>query len=89
VSILTDTPVTYNDPGVDDRMLPSLNRAAGPEHLVNMHAVTLARILLSFSESPRAFLFLFGAMPLDADPKKAAYHHTPDFFIDERHSSQG
>jgi amidohydrolase len=84
VNILTDTPVTYNDPALTTRMLPSLNRAAGADHVINMHAVTGAEDFAFFQQKVPGLFFFVGAMPLDADPKKTASHHTPDFFIDEK-----
>lgn len=83
VSIITDTPVTYNDPALMTKMLPSLQRAAGADKTMNMHAVTGAEDFAFYQQKVPGVFFFLGAMPADADPKKVASHHTPDFFIDE------
>lgn len=83
VNIITDTPVTYNDPALMTKMLPSLQRAAGAGKTINMHAVTGAEDFAFYQQKVPGVFFFLGAMPTDADPKKVASHHTPDFFIDE------
>lgn len=76
--------VTYNDPALTNKMLASLQKAAGKDKVVLTQPVTGSE---DFSEYQRVVpgLFIFtGGLPLDADPTKVAAHHTPDFFIDER-----
>ena len=36
-----------------------------------------------FSDKVPGIFFFLGGMPKDMDPKKAAPHHTPDFYIDD------
>ncbi len=77
-------PVTYNDPALTEKMLPSLKKAAGADKVKSINAVTGAEDFSFYQkEIPGLFVFV-GAMPPDADPQKVASHHTPDFFIDER-----
>lgn len=76
-------PVTYNDPSLTNKMLPTLQALAGKDNIVLKPAVTGAEDFSFFQEKvPGLFIFL-GGMPKGQDPLKAPSHHTPDFFIDE------
>lgn len=76
-------PVTYNDPALTAKMLPTLQRTAGPSNAVAGPAVTGGEDFSFYQEKvPGLFVFL-GGMPKGADPKTVAPNHTPDFFIDE------
>ncbi len=76
-------PVTYNDPILTEKMLPSLYKTAGEGNIILREAVTGAEDFSFFQEKvPGLFIFL-GAMPKGQDPLDATSHHTPDFFIDE------
>jgi amidohydrolase len=84
VTIRRGYPVTYNDPALTAKMVASLNKAAGADHVTDIDAVTGAEDFSFFQKSVPGLFFFVGAMPPDADPAKVASHHTPDFFIDER-----
>ncbi len=76
-------PVTYNDPSLTAKMLPTLEAVAGKENVLLRPAVTGAEDFSFYQEKvPGLFIFL-GGMPKGQDPLKAPSHHTPDFFIDE------
>lgn len=76
-------PVTYNDPALTARMLPTLQAVAGADNVLLRPAVTGAEDFSFYQEkAPGLFIFL-GGMPKGQDPIKAPSHHTPDFFIDE------
>ena len=76
-------PVTYNDPALTEKMLPSLRKTAGNENVLLKPPVTGAEDFSFYQEkAPGLFIFL-GGMPKGEDPKTAPSHHTPDFFIDE------
>ncbi|KIO75660.1 N-acyl-L-amino acid amidohydrolase [Pedobacter lusitanus] len=76
-------PVTFNDISLTQKMLPSLQRSAGTDHVKLRPAVTGAEDFSFYQEKiPGLFIFL-GGMPKGQDPLKAPSHHTPDFFIDE------
>lgn len=83
VSIDTKTLVTYNNPALLDMMLPSLEKAAGKEHVMSDNWTTGAEDFSYFGEKAPALFFFLGGMPKGKDPNKAAPHHTPDFFIDD------
>ena len=83
VEIEKGYPITYNDPGLTAKMLPSIQSTAGNENVILSKAKTGAEDFSFFArEVPGLFLFL-GGMPKGMDPEEAAPHHTPDFFIDE------
>lgn len=83
VTIESKTPVTYNTPDLVKKMLPSLEKAAGKENVLDSNWVTGAEDFAFFREKAPAFYFFVGGMPKGADPSKVAAHHTPDFFIDD------
>ncbi|QEM13594.1 amidohydrolase [Mucilaginibacter rubeus] len=76
-------PVTYNDPELTQKMLPSLQQTAGSANVLLRPPVTGAEDFSFYQEKvPGLFIFL-GGMPKGGDPLKAPSHHTPDFYIDE------
>lgn len=82
-------PVTYNDPKLTEKMLPTLQATAGTANVLLRPAVTGAEDFSFFQEKvPGLFIFL-GGMPKSQDPLKTAAHHTPDFYIDESGFSLG
>lgn len=83
VSIDTKTLVTYNTPELVKKMLPSLQKAAGAENVLESEWVTGAEDFSYFGEKAPAFYFMVGGMPKGRAVKDAAPHHTPDFFIDD------
>jgi amidohydrolase len=76
-------PVTYNDPALTAKMLPSLQATAGADNLLLRPPVTGAEDFSFYQQkAPGLFIFL-GGMPKGQNPITAPSHHTPDFFIDE------
>lgn len=82
-SIDTKTKVTYNDPALVKRMLPSIEAAAGKDNVLETEWTTGAEDFSFFGDKAPAFFFFLGGMPAGQDPAKAAPHHTPDFYIDD------
>jgi amidohydrolase len=79
----TDYPVTYNDPELMNKMLPTLKRAIGDNNVLLVAPETGAEDFSFFQQkAPGLFLF-FGGLPKGKDPQSAAARHTPDFFLDE------
>jgi len=79
----THYPVTYNDPELTARMLPTLHRTAGEDNVVHIDAITGAEDFSYFAqEVPGLYLFL-GAKSPDLPEEMVVSHHTPDFVIDE------
>jgi amidohydrolase len=83
VTITKLYPVTYNDPKLTTWTIPILERVAGKTKAKLVPAETGAEDFSFFAQKVPGFFFFVGGMAPDADPKKTAAHHTPDFFIDE------
>ena len=83
VTIDTKTLVTYNTPSLVEKMLPSLQKAAGKDNVQLTEWVTGAEDFSYFGEKAPAFYFTVGGMRKGQDPKTAPAHHTPDFMIDD------
>ena len=77
------TLVTYNDPELVEKMIPSLQAAAGKANVRPMAWVTGAEDFSYFGTKTPAFFFYIGGMPRGNDAKNAPPHHTPDFMIDD------
>jgi len=83
VTIDTKALVTYNTPELVKRMLPSLEKAAGKENVLEKPWVTGAEDFSYFGTKAPSFYFFVGGLPKGKDPATAPSHHTPDFFIDD------
>jgi amidohydrolase len=79
----THYPVTYNDPALTEKMVPTLQETAGAGNLVLSPPVTGAEDFSFFEEKVPGIFFFLGGMPKGGDPITAPAHHTPDFYIDE------
>ncbi|RNL87713.1 amidohydrolase [Sinomicrobium pectinilyticum] len=80
IKIAKGLPITYNDPDLTAKTLPSLQKAAGKENVILTKAVTGAEDFSFFQEKIPGFYFFLGGKPKDKAPTQ---HHTPDFYIDE------
>ncbi|MGC4035567.1 MAG: amidohydrolase [Chitinophagaceae bacterium] len=83
VSIENKTLVTYNDPALTKKMIPSLITAAGEQNVLETDAATGSEDFSFFADKVPSLFFFIGGMPIGTDPKTTAAHHTPDFYIDE------
>ncbi len=83
VNIDAGYPITYNDPTLTEKMVPTLARVAGSDNLQYMNAITGAEDFSFFQEKIPGLYFFLGGMPKGSDPSDAAPHHTPDFYIDD------
>ncbi|MVN20088.1 amidohydrolase [Mucilaginibacter arboris] len=79
----THYPVTYNDPVLTEKMLPTLQATAGAENVLLRPAVTGAEDFSFYEEKVPGIFFFLGGMPKGGNPLTAPSHHTPDFYIDE------
>jgi len=83
VTIDKGYPITYNDPALTAKMLPTMEESAGKQNVLLMDATTGAEDFSFFQEKvPGLFVFL-GGMPKGQDGSKVASHHTPDFYVDD------
>lgn len=75
------TDITFNDPALVSKMLPTLQRVAGEENVQTQKAITGAEDFSYFQrEVPGFFFFLGGMTP---GTTESFPHHTPDFLIDD------
>lgn len=81
IEIQNNTAITYNDPELTERMLPTLQKVAGKEKVELVKATTGGEDFSFFQEKVPGFYFFLGGQPLDST--EPAPHHTPDFYIDE------
>ncbi len=76
-------PVTYNDPALTKRMLPTLQRVAGAEHVLDAQPMMGAEDFSFYQkEIPGLFVFL-GIRTPGASSEVFASNHSPRFRIDE------
>ncbi len=83
VFIETGNPVTYNDPSLVKKMLPSLAEAVPAKDLHEVEATTIAEDFAAYQKVIPGFFFFLGGLPLDKKVEQAPPHHTSDFFVDE------
>jgi len=83
VTIRRGCPVTWNDPELVRRMLPTLESVAGPGRLVEAPPRTGAEDFAYFAREVPGFYFWLGIRPPDTAPEDAAPNHSPHFMVDE------
>ncbi len=83
VEIILGYPITYNDPELTEKVLPTLRRVVGAEKLRLAPAITGAEDFSFYAQEVPGFFFFLGATPVNTPLSKAAPHHTPKFFVDE------
>ncbi|MAU62963.1 MAG: N-acyl-L-amino acid amidohydrolase [Flavobacteriaceae bacterium] len=83
LTYMVSYPITYNDPKLYEKMLPSLKRINGPSNVNFMNAITGAEDFSFFQEKVPGMYFFIGGAKKGTDPLKAAPHHTPDFYVDD------
>lgn len=83
VDITIGYPVTFNNPELTAKMLPSLEKVAGENNVRVVKASTGAEDFSFFAQKVPGLFFFLGGKPKGIDPLDAPSHHTPDFYIDE------
>jgi amidohydrolase len=73
-------PITYNDPDLTRKMLPSLQNAAGKENVKLIEAWTGAEDFSFFQQEIPGLYFFLGGTPA-GKLDESFPHHTPDFFV--------
>jgi len=82
VRIQKMTPVTYNDPPLTDRMIPTLERVLGKSNIKVGRPTTTAEDFSFFQQAAPGMFFFIGGTPKDR-LGQAAPNHSPKFFVDE------
>ncbi|MCW5619548.1 MAG: amidohydrolase [Burkholderiales bacterium] len=75
--------VTVNDPGLTERMLPTLKRVAGAENVILRDRLMGAEDFSFFAQRVPGLFFFLGGSPRGSDLTKVAYNHSPKFYVDE------
>ena len=83
IAITETAPLTYNDPELTAKTLPSLRKAAGKDNVIEMKATTGAEDFSFFQKKVPGFYFFLGGKPHGTPYEDVAPAHTPDFYIDE------
>jgi amidohydrolase len=83
VCIRKNYPVTVNDPVLTEAMQPTLQRVAGPQHLMLVPKVMGSEDFSFFQRIVPGLFFFVGVTPHGVDPSTSAPNHSPRFFIDE------
>ena len=76
-------PVTYNDPALVAKMLPTLQAAAGAANVRIGPLSTPAEDFAHFQKRIPGFYFFLGIVPRGQDAATAPRNHSPYFFADE------
>jgi amidohydrolase len=76
-------PITYNDPALTEKMVPTLIRSAGADNVIYSKPVTGAEDFSFFQEKIPGLYMWIGGKPLDVPAEKAPAHHTPEFYVDD------
>jgi amidohydrolase len=76
-------PVTYNNPELTERVVPSLRKAAGEANVRTIPLETGAEDFAFFAQKVPSFFFFVGVTPADQNPVAAPSNHSPLFYIDE------
>lgn len=83
VHIKRGYPVTYNNPELTRKMLPSLFKAAGEDNVIVTKPITGAEDFSFYALQVPGVFFFLGGKPLGVSEFDSAPHHTPDFYLDE------
>jgi len=83
VAIAPGTPVTYNDPALMERMIPTLKRIAGDSGVKMAPAATTSEDFSFYQKEIPGIFIMLGVTPKGSDPAKAEPNHSPRFYADE------
>ncbi len=77
-------PVTYNNPDLTQKMLPTLQRVAGAQNVKSIDLITGAEDFSLYAQKVPGLFLIVGSTPPDQDPVSAPSNHSDFFFVDER-----
>lgn len=83
LSIEEGNPVTFNDPALLKRMMPTLERTAGRDHLKETELITAAEDFSFYGEKVPALFLFVGITPRDKDAQTVPANHSDFFYVDE------
>jgi amidohydrolase len=76
-------PVTFNDPKLTARVLPSLRAVAGEEEVREIPLITGAEDFAYYAQKVPSFFFMVGVTPGGTHVADAPANHSPLFYLDE------
>jgi amidohydrolase len=76
-------PVTYNDPELMRKMLPTLQRVAGMKNVVEATPTTTAEDFSYYQAKVPGIFYFLGTTPADSSTATAAKNHSPKWYLDE------
>jgi len=76
-------PVTYNNPELTARVLPSLRKVAGAANVKEIALITGSEDFAYYGEKIPSFFFMVGSTPKGTDVLTAPANHSPLFYLDE------
>lgn len=77
-------PITYNNPELTEKLVPYIEKAVGVGNVQTRLAMTGAEDFSYYANEVPSLFFFIGGCPKGTDPKEAAPHHTPDFYVDDK-----
>jgi amidohydrolase len=77
-------PVLFNDPELTRKILPTLQRVAGADHVKETNVITASEDYSFFAQKIPSVFFFVGITPPDQDPLQAPSNHSDFFYLDER-----
>jgi amidohydrolase len=83
VDIVNYAPVTFNNPTLTERMVPTLKRVAGEANVSIQPLVTGAEDFAYYQRMIPGFYFFLGSNAKGVDPATAPLNHSPLFAVDE------
>lgn len=78
-----NNPVVMNDPQLTQKVLPSLQRVAGNEHVLTLPLITGSEDFAYYADMIPSVFFYVGVTPPGQDANAAPSNHSPLFYIDE------
>jgi amidohydrolase len=84
VTITPGYPLVYNDAALTAKMVPTLRKTAGAEHVILGHASLGAEDFAFYQEKVPGLFFWLGTRPPEQSAEEAAPNHSPHFVVDER-----
>jgi len=82
-TIVKTSPVTFNDPKLTERMVPTLKRVAGAEAVGVAGQLTVSDDFSMYEQEVPGLYFVLGIRPGGTATTGAAPNHSPRFYADE------
>ncbi len=83
VVITPQYPVTFSEPNLTERIVPALQRVAGPANVLLGGRMMAADDYAFYGHQVPAAYFVVGGSPKDRDVGTAEPNHSPRFYVDE------